>query len=218
MYVYIKQSLYIHMHIRIYMYMWTIEESCWGVSWNSWGRDKDCVFNGLQHAATTYCNTLQHTATIYSTLQHAATSSDQSHVQDVCIAIYCNTLQHTSTHCDTLQTPQSIGNLRYVHIEQLGCCAGNSWNAWGRASPNALQHTTTHCNSLQLTATHCNTLQHTIPRCNTLQHTWTASEQSQSQNIVEETVGTVEAGDEALLSSWAGIQGVVQVSAFIHII
>jgi len=40
-----------------------------------------------------------------------------------------------------------------------------------------LQHTATHCNTLQLTlqhaATHCNTLQRTATHCNTLQHTAT---------------------------------------------
>ena len=46
-----------------------------------------------------------------------------------------------------------------------------------------LQHTATHCNTLQHTrygllwrlqhtATHCNTLQHTATHCNTLQHIW----------------------------------------------
>ena len=34
-----------------------------------------------------------------------------------------------------------------------------------------LQHTATHCNTLQLAAPHCNTLQHTAIYCNTLQHT-----------------------------------------------
>ena len=49
-----------------------------------------------------------------------------------------------------------------------------------------LQHSATHCNSLQLTATHCNSLQHSathwqlvlskgrcVTHCNTLQHTAT---------------------------------------------
>ena len=38
---------------------------------------------------------------------------------------------------------------------------------------NTLQHTATHCNTLQHAATHCNTLQHTATHCNTLQHTAT---------------------------------------------
>ena len=48
-----------------------------------------------------------------------------------------------------------------------------------------LQHTATHCNTLQhrvysvwvcsLVSTHCNTLQHTATHCNTLQHTATQS-------------------------------------------
>ena len=39
---------------------------------------------------------------------------------------------------------------------------------------NILQHTATHCNTLQhYTQSHCNTLQHTATHCNTLQHTAT---------------------------------------------
>jgi len=36
-----------------------------------------------------------------------------------------------------------------------------------------MQHSATHCNTMQCTATHCNTLQHTATHCNTLQHTAT---------------------------------------------
>ena len=36
-----------------------------------------------------------------------------------------------------------------------------------------LRHTATHCNTLQHTAIHCNTLQHTATHCNTLRHTAT---------------------------------------------
>ena len=36
-----------------------------------------------------------------------------------------------------------------------------------------MQHTATHCNTLQYTAIHCNTLQPTAAHCNTLQHTAT---------------------------------------------
>jgi len=36
---------------------------------------------------------------------------------------------------------------------------------------NTLQHTATHCSTLQRAVTHCNTLQHTATHCNTLQHT-----------------------------------------------
>ena len=38
---------------------------------------------------------------------------------------------------------------------------------------NTLQPTATHCNTLQHTSTRCNTLQHTAKHCNTLQHTAT---------------------------------------------
>jgi len=35
---------------------------------------------------------------------------------------------------------------------------------------HTLQHTATHCNTIQNTTTRCNVLQHTATRCNTLQH------------------------------------------------
>ena len=96
------------------------------------------------------CNTPQHTASHYITLQHdidsemlrwfffnvAATHCITRHYT----ATYCITLQHTATHCN------------------IYC--------------NTLQHITTHCITLQHTATHCNTLQlmqHTTAHCNTLQ-------------------------------------------------
>ena len=42
-----------------------------------------------------------------------------------------------------------------------------------------LQHTATHCNTLQHTATtHCNSLQHTATHCNTLQHTYITLQQA----------------------------------------
>ena len=59
----------------------------------------------LQHTATHCSNTLQHTATHCNTLQHTAT--------------HCNTLQHTATHCSTLQHTATL-NILYEYVRQ--CC------------------------------------------------------------------------------------------------
>ena len=46
--------------------------------------------------ATQHCNTLQHTATQCTTMQHSAHCNTLQHT-----ATHCNTLQHTATHCST---------------------------------------------------------------------------------------------------------------------
>jgi len=48
---------------------------------------------------STYCNTLQHTAT------HCSKSTENECVcaSYLTVSIHCNTLQHTTTHCNTLQ-------------------------------------------------------------------------------------------------------------------
>ena len=78
----------------------------------------------LHYTLKTHCNTLQHTAAHYNTLQHITT--------------HCNTLQHAVTHYNTLQ-----------HITT--CCNTLPHTA---AHYNTLQHSTSHCNTLQHTAAH----------------------------------------------------------------
>jgi len=126
------------------------------VCWNT--DTKRYTINTLEHAATIYCNTLQHTGTrrcTMSTLKNTA-------------IIHCNTLQHTATHCNTLQHTATHCNT-LQHTATTHCNTSTR-----RCGMNTLQHTATiHCNTLQHTATHCNTLQHTATHCNTLQHTAT---------------------------------------------
>ena len=64
----------------------------------------------------TECDTLRHTATLYSTLQDTA--------------IHCNTLQHTATHCNTLQ--HTAADYNTLQHNATHC--------------HTLQHTTTHYN------------------------------------------------------------------------
>jgi len=133
---------------------------CTYAKWFSkrWQKIKCC---NVQHA-TTHCNTLQRTVTHCVALQHTAT--------------HCNTLQHTATHCNTLQHTCNI--LATQCNTQQHTATHCKWLTEQRRKTkrcnvwlDALQYTTTHCNTLQYTATHCNTLQHTATHCNTLQHT-----------------------------------------------
>ena len=68
-------------------------------------------------------------------------------------ATHCSTPQYTATHCSTLQ--HTVAHWVFDVF------------AWA-VSHESIQHTATHCNTLQHTATHCNTLQHTAAHCNTL--------------------------------------------------
>ena len=98
--------------------------------------------NTWRHTATTYCNTLQHTATHCSTLHHTATHW------------HCNTLHHTVLE-DFLRL--RAGEVRQPQHPET-------------THRDTLQHTATHCNTLQHTETNCNRLQHTCTatRCTTL--------------------------------------------------
>ena len=100
----------------------------------------------------TNCNTPQHTASHYITLQHDIDSEMLRFFLRRCntlhhTALHCNILHHTARHCNTLQHTT-------IHC-------------------NILQHTATHYNTLHHITTHCNTLQHTTTHCNTLQLTAT---------------------------------------------
>ena len=89
-----------------------------------------------------------------------------------CIAVCCSVLQCVAVSCKphTLHFKPWMLNL----FELLFSCRC----AWYMYVMIDLQHTATHCNTLQhvicvcndWSATHCNTLQHTATHCNTLQH------------------------------------------------
>ena len=143
-------------------------------------QDTAIFCNTLQHAAThcnTHCNKLQHTATLYTTLQH--------------------TLQHTATHRSAGQKSLDIDTVKvllpmvrflsqFVVVYLSGLCVScvecvaicRSVSQWFEGlcarveTLHRLQHTATHCNTLQhtsfawselrvLVCRHCNTLQHT---------------------------------------------------------
>ena len=112
-----------------------------------------CQEHYNQQRTATDCNTLQYTATQQSTAKYRHTNN-QHRYRDThgsttqCNTIHttrCNTLQHTA--CNTLQ-------LTATHLR-----ATNSIISIDNVILPEQQHTTIHCNSLQLTATHCNSLQ-----------------------------------------------------------
>jgi len=162
----------------------------------------------VQHTSTR-CNTLQlpqHSATLCNTLLHTATNRStpvQAHPvvsflpklqpHDLlqlpriraCVsytAANCNSLQHSATHPHTATRKQLSRVRAYINCQVL-CKNCN----------NTLQHTATHCNTLQhthtqtqlsrvrafvnFTASYCNTLLHSAvyihSHCNILQHTAT---------------------------------------------
>jgi len=131
-----------------------------------------------------HCNTLQHAATHYNTLQIPWSTLQQPATQPVavtathCTATHCTTLQHNAIHYDTLQHSQFRGSRISGHSNGL-----KRTIKYNTTHYITLHHTATHCNTLQHTATHCNTikhtathyvtLQHTATHCNTLQHTTT---------------------------------------------
>jgi len=95
-------------------------------------------------------------------------------------ATHCNALQYTATNRTVLQHTATQKLMNYCNNLQrtetlckARCCI--------IVMNRCLQHTATHCNTLQLTTRYCNTLQHRSwwvryqgvwhRHCNTLQHT-----------------------------------------------
>jgi len=139
--------------------------------------------NTRQHTAPHY-DTLQQTATHCSILQYAATHCNTMlnplYLSHLLILLRCNTLQHATTHCNILQhTATHCNTLQQTAIHwsilqhtatlcQIFSPCRVCWYCSGATRCNTLQHSATHWNTLQHTATHCNKLQHTAPHCTTL--------------------------------------------------
>jgi len=119
--------------------------------------------NTLQLTAN-HCNTLQHTATHCNSLELTATHWNSLQLT----ATHCNSLQLTVTHCNSLPLTatqesrqcklRSLNSLLQYHLQSAVFYithtdnpvtqAGNTGGSW-----TPLQHTATHCNSLQRYAT-----------------------------------------------------------------
>jgi len=123
------------------------------------------------------CNTVQRTASYCNALQHTATDERKFPKSSDSIATHCNSLKHTAAY----------------YCSPLARCCNTCCNTLRQSNvcfcdqAISLQHTATHCNTLQWlehTTTHCNTLQHTATnksellqsshptatRCNMVQH------------------------------------------------
>jgi len=100
----------------------------------------------------TLCNTLQHTATRYNTLQPLLqlTGSTRVATQLQHAATRRNTLQHTAIHCKVYYEQRLLQRTDATRVA---------------THYNTLQHTVMRCNTLQHTPTHSNTLQHTPTHC-----------------------------------------------------
>jgi len=153
----------------------------------------------LQHTAT-YCNILQHTATHYNTLQHTITHCNRiavsrhslwkRNVQKLPVTflwtrlIYMCSVTHSQVSHGKSHSVQQAWKWTHSYVRHncIRICdltahsyVCHAWNflqeknAW-HSFFTTLQHTATHCNTLQHTATtakHCKTLQHTAT---TLKH------------------------------------------------
>jgi len=84
---------------RVMSHMWTSH-----VTHNTPGGPGKRDSSFRQHTAThcntcnTHCNTLQHTATQYETLQYNITHNNTLQQTATCCNIHCNTLQRTAIH------------------------------------------------------------------------------------------------------------------------
>ena len=77
--------------------------------------------NTLQHAATqwntlqytaTHCNTVEHTATQWNTLQSMGWGGLSAHAA-------CDKLQHTATHCNTLAARGALAHHQVFYIKSF---------------------------------------------------------------------------------------------------
>jgi len=161
----------------------------------------------LQHAAT-HCkhgNTLHHTATHCITRQHSFSRFQfiweddvlDTHLRGWCLGHsfermmswtliwvddvldihsvafkICNTLQHTANTAAHWHNASQYNALQHIttHCNTLWSYQSHRHNPSSRQICNTLQHTATHCKHCS-TLTHCITMQHTATRYNTPQHT-----------------------------------------------
>jgi len=122
-----------------------------------------CVMTN-SHTAT-HCNTLQHTATHCNTLHHTASHvyRDFSHVHHDQFT-HSNTQQHTSTHCTTRQNPATPHNATQhtaTHVYRDSSYVRRDQSTQRQRHPAQRNMARNAIHTLQHTATHCNTLQHT---------------------------------------------------------
>ena len=144
------------------------------------GRASDAAthYNALQ-LTVTHCNTLQHMTffccclrAVPRMVQHTAKLWNTN--CNKYPATHCNSMQHNTTHCNILQ----LSLCCYCRLRAGPWIVQHTATYCNTHSATYCNtHGNTHCNphmlllsTLQHTATHCNTLQHTATH-NTLQHT-----------------------------------------------
>jgi len=107
-----------------------------------------------------------------------------------CVAVCCSVLTISMSRIDLRCISHDMAHACCVTCLYMNMCGSRLDLMCDILNVNTLQHTATHCNTLQLKhvfhfrilppstvathiATHCSTLQHTAAHCNTLQHTAT---------------------------------------------
>jgi len=172
-YIYMYSYAYIYIYTCIHI-LYTYKDFCFqGVgiqnsyfsmfSKQNWNSSRLLILNrthGTMHVRlivwsllSSYCNTLQHTATQYNTLHYTAT--------------HCSILQRIEAHC------RHFSSRHCKILQKAATLSDRSPPAYLRESFSvleSLQHSATHCNTLQHSATHCNIWQHTAAHCSTLHH------------------------------------------------
>jgi len=139
-----------------------------------------CDFNTMQHTATR-CNTRQHAALCYSTLQQPDQQSrfrravGLPHPAFQCstlhhTASHCSTLQHSATCCNTLHHTATYCNSLSPGIVDLNFVGALLWGV-GLLMCHDLILSAQRCNTLQQAATCSNKLPHSAPQCNRLLQT-----------------------------------------------
>ena len=136
-----------------------------------------------QHTSA-HCNTLQHTATHFSTLQH--TSAHCNTLQHP--APHFSTLQHTSAHCNILVIPvvtvctsitlYGVATIsRPLKITGFFCKKALQKRLYSAKETYDFEESTHRSHPIGLCSfahtTHFSTLQHTATDCNTLQQCYT---------------------------------------------
>ena len=153
-FIFIHVSIFKYMYTYIYMYIYMYSHI---------HLQPTMHFN-----ARATCRVLQHTATHCNTLQFQTEMPHAIHT-----ATHCNTMQHTVTPGSDAARCEVKKSSMTARISLSGIKCLSVWQSAFSAMPSKINHTATHCNTLEDTARHYNTLQHTSRHCKTLQHTAT---------------------------------------------
>jgi len=135
--------------------------------------DSGQTFDIIIHKYTP-CTFIHMYVHIYANMVHIMVQLCSFELQ--CTATHGNTLERTATHCNALHRTATHMCERAHALRAATHC--NKHICERAHAPRSIhlcvlelqhiEHTATHCNTMQHIATHCDTLQHTATHCNTL--------------------------------------------------